>query len=103
MISPLKYGNIFFLTNIPMLNNILTPNQAKVYLFTRNYIALNRRSPYLREIQEACNIKSHKSVIDRLTALERKGYIKRKINQHRGIKLDNSHKVNKVEIRTKKT
>lgn len=103
MISTLKYGNISFLANIPMPNNNLTPNQAKVYFFTRDYIALNRRSPYLREIQQACNIKSHKSVIDRLIALERKGYIKRKINQHRGIKLDNSHKVNKVEIRAKET
>jgi len=81
-----------------MPNNNLTLNQEKVYLFTKDYIALNRRAPYLREIQEACGIKSHKSVIDRLTALERKGYIKRKINQHRGIRLANSHKINPSTI-----
>jgi len=69
-----------------MLNK-LTQNQEKVYIFIRDYISQNKRSPYLREIKQACNIQSHKSVIDRLTALERKGYIKRKINQHRSIRL----------------
>ena len=67
--------------------NKLTTNQEQVYSFIQNYILRNNYSPYLREIQQACNIKSHKTVIDRLNALERKGHIKRKINQHRSIKL----------------
>ena len=70
--------------------NKLTLQQEKVYLFIRDYVARNRCSPYIREIQESCQIHSHKSVIDRLTALERKGYIKRKINQHKGIRLVNN-------------
>jgi repressor LexA len=67
--------------------NKLTARQERIYIFVRDYITQNRYSPYLREIQQACNIDSHKVVIDRLTALERKGYIKRRINQHRSIKL----------------
>ena len=77
------------------MSNHLTPNQQAIYLFLRQYIGLNKHSPYLREIQEACHIKSHKNVIDRLNSLERKGYIKRKINQHRGIRLVN-HKETSV-------
>ncbi len=66
----------------------LTINQERIYIFIRDYIAQNGHSPYLREIQDACDIRSHKVVIDRLTALERKGCIKRKINQHRSIRLN---------------
>jgi repressor LexA len=75
----------------------LTQKQKQVYLFLRDYIAQNKDAPYLREIQLACNIKSHKCVIDRLFALERKGYIRRKINEHRGIRLINNGKNNKKE------
>jgi SOS-response transcriptional repressor LexA len=72
-----------------MPNHNLTHNQERIYLFIRSYMDQNKRSPYLREIQESCDIKSYKTVIDRLIALERKGYIKRRLNQHRGIKLVN--------------
>lgn len=72
----------------------LTSNQIKVYMFIREYIARNKRSPYLREIQEGCNIQSHKVVIDRLNALERKRYIRRKLNQHRGVRLVNHNELN---------
>lgn len=74
------------------MSNKLTYQQEQIYVFVRDYISQNRHSPYLREIQLACNIQSHKVVIDRLTALERKGYIKRKINQHRSIRLVNHNK-----------
>ena len=70
-----------------MGSNHLTFRQEKVYLFVKDYIQLKRRSPYIREIQTACNITSHKSVIDRLIALEKKGYIKRRFNKHRNIRL----------------
>ncbi len=72
------------------MSNKLTKKQEYVYLFLKDYIAKYRHAPYLHEIQLACNIKSRKSVIDRLNALERRGYIKRKINQHKGIKLVNN-------------
>lgn len=74
------------------MSNKLTPKQEKVYLFLRDYIHEHKHAPYLREIQEALEIKSHKSAIDRLVALERKGYIRRKINKHKGIKLVNNYK-----------
>jgi len=41
----------------------------------------------IREIQIGCGIASYKSAIDRLNALERKGYIKRAPHKHRGIRL----------------
>lgn len=67
----------------------LTIGQRRVYEYISSYIEQNKQSPYLREIQGACQISSHKGVIDRLVALERKGYIKRKLNKHRSIKLNN--------------
>jgi SOS-response transcriptional repressor LexA len=68
----------------------LTPRQKEVYDYIRYYIQNNQRAPYIREIQEACRIQSHKGVIDKLLTLERKGYIRRKLNKHRGITLNNS-------------
>ncbi|PIQ89605.1 MAG: hypothetical protein COV72_01970 [Candidatus Omnitrophica bacterium CG11_big_fil_rev_8_21_14_0_20_42_13] len=70
-----------------MGNNHLTHRQAQIYNFLKEYFSKNRKSPYLKEIQAACAINSHKSVIDKLVALERKGYIKRKLNKHRSIRL----------------
>lgn len=65
----------------------LTQKQQTVLEYLHRYISEHRRSPFLREIQEACRIISYKSVIDRLNALERKGYIKRTPNKHRAIHL----------------
>lgn len=70
-----------------MLLKRLTERQNRVYTFIKEYIFTRKRSPYIREIQEALGIKSHKSVIDRLLALEKKGFIRRKLNKHRSIKL----------------
>jgi repressor LexA len=67
----------------------LTTGQKEVYEYIRSYMDRNKHAPYIREIQDACQISSHKGVIDRLVALERKGYIKRKLNKHRSIKLNN--------------
>ena len=50
------------------------------------YLAEHRRSPLIREIQLGCQIVSYKSAIDRLSALEHKGFIKRTPNKHRGIR-----------------
>lgn len=55
--------------------------------FIRDYLHEYRRSPLIREIQIGCGIASYKSAIDRLNALERKGYIKRAPHKHRGIRL----------------
>jgi repressor LexA len=77
------------------MNNRLTPKQEHVFIFIKEYISQHKHAPYIREIQLACSIKSHKCVIDRLIALERKGYIRRGVNRHRGIRLVNKFKRDK--------
>ena len=68
-----------------MPDYLLTKKQDEVYSFIRDYIQKNNRSPYIREIQQGCGTLSYKGAIDKLLALERKGYIKRKLNKHRSI------------------
>ena len=80
-----------------MYNGRLTEKQKNVLLFICDYVTRNRCSPYIREIKESLNINSHKSVIDRLLALEKKGYIKRKMNKHRSIRLVSNH-INTEEV-----
>lgn len=65
----------------------LTQKQQLVFDFIKRYLAEHRVSPLIREIQLGCQITSYKSAIDRLNALERKRFIKRAPNKHRGIKL----------------
>ena len=65
----------------------LTAKQAQVYAFLQEYIARHAHAPYIREVQEGCGIASYKSALDRLVALERKGWIDRAPNRHRGIHL----------------
>jgi len=66
----------------------LTPRQKEVCECIRRYMLENKRPPYIREIQDACSISSYKGTVDRLLALEKKGYIVRKLNKHRGIVLN---------------
>lgn len=70
-----------------MTKQVLTPKQQTVFDFISGYLSEHRRSPYIREIQVGCGITSYKSAIDRLNALERKGFIKRRPNKHRGIRI----------------
>jgi len=65
----------------------LTKKQKKVLDFVKEYAKEKKESPYIREIQDACGITSYKSAIDKLLALEKKGYIKRTLNKHRSIKI----------------
>lgn len=67
----------------------LTSKQKKVYDFITSYLANHKKAPYIREIQEACQINSYKSVVDKLLSIEKKGYIKRRLNKHRSIRLAN--------------
>lgn len=66
----------------------LTQRQQDVYNYVTAYISRFNKSPYIREIQEACGISSYKVTLDRLSALEKKGYIRRKLNKHRSIALN---------------
>ena len=63
----------------------LTERQLQVYNYIKAYMREYEQSPYVREIQEACGINSYKVALDRLSSLEKKGYIKRRLNKHRSI------------------
>ena len=65
----------------------MTVKQQAVFDFIQRFLTEHRTPPLIREIQAGCQIVSYKSAVDRLNALERKGYIKRAPNKHRGIKL----------------
>jgi repressor LexA len=67
---------------------ILTQKQQNVYDYIKSYLKKNAVSPYIREIQEGCSITSYKSAVDKLLALEKKGYITRSLNKHRSIVLN---------------
>ena len=68
----------------------LTPKQSIVLTSIRGYIEKNNISPFIREIQEGCGIISYKAAVDKLLVLEKKGFIKRELNKHRGIKVNNT-------------
>ena len=65
----------------------LTKKQKAVYGFIKRHIEANSTAPYIREIQDGCGIVSYKSAVDKLLALEKKGYIQRELNKHRSIKI----------------
>lgn len=87
-----RYSNIsglcFVGRNIAMAKYILTKKQKEVYDYIRAYMEKNSISPYIREIQKGCSIQCYKSAVDKLLALEKKGYIKRLLNKHRSITLN---------------
>ena len=70
-----------------MAKRSLTKKQHAMLASIERYFNEHRCSPLIREIQAACQIASYKSAIDRLNALEHKGFIKRVPNKHRGIRM----------------
>ena len=79
----------------------LTPKQTNVFNYIKEYIEKNNISPFIREIQEGCKINCYKAAVDKLLVLEKKGFIKRELNKHRGIKVSNM-KMTNDEIRMTK-
>jgi SOS-response transcriptional repressor LexA len=77
----------FSRTGAPLAKRSLTKKQHAMLASIERYFDEHRCSPLIREIQAACQIASYKSAIDRLNALEHKGFIKRVPNKHRGIRL----------------
>ena len=65
----------------------LTKKQKAVFDFIKRHMEQKKEAPYIREIQQGCGITSYKSAVDKLLALEKKGYIKRALNKHRSIKI----------------
>lgn len=72
---------------VKMEQSKLTKKQRGVLDFIKRYMQERKQSPYIREIQDACGIVSYKSAVDKLLALEKKGYIKRTLNKHRSIEI----------------
>ncbi len=68
-----------------MKNYNLTFRQQEVFDFVKRYIDKNKKAPYIREIQKGCGVLSYKAAVDKLVSLEKKGYIRRTLNKHRGI------------------
>jgi repressor LexA len=64
----------------------LTEKQLRMFIYVKGFIKKSGKSPLLREVQNGCKINSYKTVVDRLMALEKRGYISREQGKHRGIK-----------------
>ncbi|MCX5715326.1 MAG: LexA repressor [Candidatus Omnitrophica bacterium] len=67
----------------------LTTKQSDVLNYIKSYIEKNSVSPLIREVQEGCQMNCYKAAVDKLLVLEKKGFIKRELNKHRGIKINN--------------
>ena len=62
------------------------------------YMAEYHRAPLIREVQLGCQIVSYKSAVDRLNALEHKGFIRRTPNKHRGIRIAHRRAASLVSV-----
>ena len=63
----------------------LTDKQATILEFITDEMASKKRPPSVREIAARFRLSSVTSVRDHLAALERKGYIKRRVGEKRGL------------------
>lgn len=69
------------------LRTTFTPIQEKTLSFLKRYIAKNGHAPTMDELRTEFNLRSLRSVTQRLEGLERKGFIKRDRFQHRSIQI----------------
>lgn len=69
------------------LRATFTPIQEKTLSFLKRYIAKNGQAPTMDELRTEFNLRSLRSVTQRLEGLERKGFIKRDRFQHRSIQI----------------
>ncbi len=65
----------------------LTARQKEIYEFLVEHCRENGYPPTIREIGFRFKIRSTKGVVDHLTALERKGYIRRALGKSRALEL----------------
>ena len=68
----------------------LTTRQRQVLNFIRRSLQKNGIAPTRAEIADAIGFQSKNAALDHLKALERKGFIKRAPNKHRGIRIARS-------------
>jgi repressor LexA len=66
--------------------NRLTARQTRVLTFIKDYIRANGQAPYIREIA-AHTQQSFMGAYQTVEALENKGFIERRLYQHRGIEV----------------
>lgn len=69
------------------MNDPLTPLERRVYHYLLDFLAENTFQPSVRDICRRFGIRSTKSVIDILGALEDKGFIRRDGSRSRGVRL----------------
>lgn len=70
-----------------MATTTITPAQEKTFSFLQTYIKKNGKAPTVVEMRKEFGLRSLRSVMQRLEALERKGFIKRERFQHRSIQI----------------
>lgn len=63
----------------------LTPRQAEILAFVKQFVATHHKAPTVREIGRHFGIRSVNGVICHLRALERRGQIRRDAAVPRGI------------------
>lgn len=68
-------------------NNTLTPKQAQIYEYLQKCRRESNTAPTFREIARQFGFKSPKAAEDHVSALEKKGYVRRRIGRSRGIEL----------------
>ncbi len=68
-------------------NNILTPKQTRIYQYIQKCRRESNTAPTYREIAEEFGFKSPKAAEDHVSALEKKGYVRRRCGRSRGIEL----------------
>ncbi len=68
-----------------MTTQILSKRQKQILDFIKQYVKKNNNSPSLAEIAAAINVTARATVVEHLSALEKKGYIRRIPGAYRGI------------------
>lgn len=68
-------------------NQLLTPAQSETLLYIKQYVKKNGMPPTMTELRSGLKLRSLRSVMQRIEALERKAFVKRNKFQHRSIML----------------
>ncbi len=64
----------------------LTPRQKEILDFINTYFQMNKIAPSLEEIRDHFNLRAVSTVHEHIEKLKSKGYIKKEMNQARGIR-----------------
>lgn len=65
----------------------LTERQLEVLEFLEDYVDEHGCSPTIREIREGCGFGSYHAAWEKVSALDRKGFIEKEMYEERGIRL----------------